>query len=83
MPTLHIERPVTDFTAHRAQAGALAERIQQPIDDPSFVVIDLDFPTAEAATGFLAFLQNQVCSSPANSPTLAGQPLTRIMSRTS
>ena len=93
MPTLHIEHPITDyatwkaafdrFADHRAQAGVLAERIQQPVDDPQFVVIDLDFPTAEAAARFLAFLQTQVWSNPANAPALAGAPVTKIMSQTS
>jgi hypothetical protein len=90
MPTLHIEHPITDFATwkgafdrfapQRAQAGVLAERVRQPVDDPLYVVVDLDFPTAEAAAQFLTFLRTQVWSSPSSSPALAGQPLTRITS---
>jgi hypothetical protein len=94
MPTLHIEHAITDFAtwkaaydrfaARRAEAGVLAERVQQPVDDPSFVVIDLDFASLEAASGFLSFLETEVWSTPSNSPALAGSPVTRmLLSRTS
>jgi hypothetical protein len=89
MTTLHIEHAITDFAtwkaafdrfaSRRAEAGVLAERIQQPVDDPRFVVIDLDFPSAEAASRFLQFLRTQVWSSPAASPALSGSPVTRIL----
>lgn len=89
MPTLHIEHAITDFAtwkaaydrfaSRRAEAGVLAERIQQPVDDPKFVVIDLDFASPEAAARFLTFLQTQVWSSPAASPALAGSPVGRIL----
>jgi hypothetical protein len=89
MSTLHIEHPITDFATwkaaydrfalRRAEAGVLAERVQQPVDDPRFVVIDLDFASPEAASRFLTFLQTQVWSTPSNSPALAGSPVTRIL----
>jgi hypothetical protein len=90
MPTLHIEHAITDFATwkaafdrlaeRRTQAGVLAEHVKQPVDDPRYVVIDLEFPTIEAATRFLRFLETQVWSSPSNSPALAGSPVTRILS---
>ncbi|MGI8652227.1 MAG: hypothetical protein ACR2I7_05445 [Geodermatophilaceae bacterium] len=53
MPTLHIEHAISDFDLwrgaferfeqYRTQAGVRAERIQRPVDDPQYVVIDLDF----------------------------------------
>ncbi len=66
MATLHIQHPVTDFdtwtsafnrfAGARRNAGVRAERIQRPVDDPKFVVIDLDFDTAEEAQSFRGFL---------------------------
>lgn len=89
MTTLHIEHPITDFTAWkaafdqfaaaRAQAGVQNERIQQPIDDDQYVVIDLGFDTVEQAQSFLAFLEASVWSSRAASPALAGAPRTAIL----
>jgi hypothetical protein len=89
MPTLHIEHAITDFATwkaaydrfapRRAEAGVLDERVQQPVDDPHFVIIDLDFASADAASRFLSFLRTQVWSSPSNSPALAGSPVTQIL----
>ena len=89
MPTLHIEHPVTEFSlwqsafdrfaAYRAQAGVLSQRIEQPIHDPHYVVIDLDFDTAAEAEAFLGFLQTKVWSSSEKAPALAGIPHTKIL----
>jgi hypothetical protein len=89
MPTLHIEHPITDFETWssafgrfaevRRQAGVVKHRIQQPIDDPRFVVIDLDFETNEAAHAFLNFLKTTVWGDQANAPALAGDPRTMIL----
>jgi hypothetical protein len=89
MPTLHIEHAITDiatwstaferFSAARREAGVLAHRVQRPIDDPHYVVIDLDFPTAEQAQRFRDFLVTHVWASPDSSPALAGAPTTRIL----
>jgi hypothetical protein len=89
MTTLHIEHPVTEFSLwqsafdrfadFRAQSGVRAQRIQQPIDDPRYVVIDLDFDTTAEAEAFLAFLQTKVWSSSDNAPALAGTPHTKIL----
>lgn len=56
MTTLHIEHAITDFaTWHaafqrfqdaRTRAGVLRHRIYQAVDDPQYVVIDLDSPPA-------------------------------------
>ncbi len=89
MPTLHIEHAITDFAQWnaaferfaeaRTRSGVRAQRVQQPVDDPRYVVIDLDFDTADEARRFLAFLQTTIWSSAANAPALAGAPQTRIL----
>jgi hypothetical protein len=87
--TLHIEHPITDletwlgafnaFAAVRKGAGVTHERVQQPIDDPAYIVVDLDFDTREGAEAFRAFLVNEVWKVPENSPALAGTPQTMIL----
>jgi hypothetical protein len=89
MTTLHIEHPITDLdvwlaafdrlTAARANAGVQAQRVMHPIDDPTYIVVDLDFTTTEEAQRFLAFLQDTVWSSSAGSPALSGTPQTRLL----
>ncbi len=89
MPTLHIEHAIVDFDTwnaefgrfadRRQQAGVLGHRVQQPVDDPHFVVIDLDFATTAEAAAFLDFLRTSVWSSRENSPALAGTPSARIL----
>ena len=45
-----------------------AERVQQPVDDDHYVVVDLDFPTREQAERFLGFLESTVWASRDSSP---------------
>jgi len=87
--TLHIEHAISDFdrwlTAFqrfadaRAQAGVRDHRVQRPVDDSNYVVIDLDFDTVDDAERFLGFLQTRVWSSPQNAPALVGTPQTKIL----
>jgi hypothetical protein len=89
MTTLHIEHPITDlgtwraafdrFAERRRQGGVRAERVQQPVDDDHFVVVDLDFASREEAQRFLAFLEGTVWASRESSPALAGTPRTRLL----
>jgi hypothetical protein len=89
MTTLHIEHPITDlptwraafdrFADRRRQGGVSAERLQQPVDDGHYILVDLDFPTREQARQFLDFLQTRVWASPDSSPGLAGTPRTSIL----
>ena len=91
MPTLHIEHAISDldtwlsafnrFADARQQAGVRAESIQRPIDDPGYIVVDLEFDTVEEAEGFLSFLKSQVWAIPENAPALAGTPETMILER--
>jgi hypothetical protein len=89
MPTLHIEHPIVDFdlwsatfgrfAEYRQQAGVTAQRVQRPVGEPNYVVIDLDFGSTEEAERFLNFLRTKVWPSPENAPALAGTPETRIL----
>ena len=89
MATLHIEHPITDlatwlsafngFAAARRNAGVRSERVQQPVDDPRYIVVDLDFGTVDEAEAFLRFLKEQVWAIPENAPGLAGAPDTMIL----
>jgi len=89
MTTLHIEHAISDFGSWsaaferfapaRATFGVRAHRVQQPVDDPNYVVIDLDFDTDDEARRFLGFLQAKVWSSASTAPALVGQPQTKIL----
>lgn len=89
MPTLHIEHPITDvatwtaafgrFAEVRRAAGVRAERVQQPVGDPTYVVVDLDFDTADEAERFRNFLRTQVWAVPEHAPALAGTPQTMVL----
>jgi hypothetical protein len=89
MTTLHIEHAITDLTTwqaafdrfaeRRRQGGVRGERVQRPVDDDRYVVVDLDFPTREQARLFLDFLETTVWASRERSPALAGTPRTSIL----
>ena len=89
MIMLHIEHAIADFdqwhTAFerfeefRVQSGVRGQRVHQPVDDPHYVVIDLDFDSVAEAQGFLAFLNTKVWTSRANAPALVGTPQTKIL----
>lgn len=89
MPTLHIEHAIIDFelwntaferfAQHRREAGVRQHRIHRPVDDPKYVVVDLDFDTADEAQRFLEFLQTRVWTSTASAPALAGRPQFKIL----
>jgi hypothetical protein len=89
MTTLRIEHAISDFqlwkTAFdnfaeaRANAGVRSFMIRQPVDDPKYLMLDLEFDSAGRAEAFAGFLRQHVWSSPAASPGLAGAPQTRIL----
>jgi hypothetical protein len=89
MPVLHIEHAITDlaswksafdrFAGARAGAGVYAHRIAQPVDDDTYIIVELDFADIPAAEGFLHYLRANVWSSRDASPALAGEPQTRIL----
>ncbi len=87
--TLHIEHAIIDydtwsaafgrFADRRRRAGVRQSRVSRPVDDPRYVVVDLDFDDAEQARAFEMFLRDQVWPTPSSSPALAGAPLTKIL----
>jgi hypothetical protein len=89
MVTLHIEHRITDFDTWasafnrfadvRRDAGVQAHRVQRPVDDPAYVVIDLDFATTEQAKAFLSLLNAKVWAVRENSPALTGTPQTMVL----
>jgi hypothetical protein len=89
MSTLHIEHGITEldtwlrafnsFEPARRAAGVVEERIAQPVDDPHYVVVDLEFESSTAAARFRDFLVERVWSSPEASPALVGRPRSVIL----
>jgi hypothetical protein len=89
MTTLRIEHAISDyqlwrtafdsFAQARANAGVRSFTIRLPVDDPAYLMLDLEFDTALGAETFAGFLRQHVWSSPASSPGLAGPPQTRIL----
>lgn len=67
MPTLHIEHPVPDFDswkrafdsdpAGRKRSGVRRYQISRSLDDPNYVMIDLQFDTKEQAEALLGAMQ--------------------------
>jgi hypothetical protein len=88
MITLHIEHAISDLPtwkaafdhdpARREQSGVRSHRIAQPVDDPNYIMIDLDFDSASQAEAFLAGL-HEVWGSRQAAPALVGRPQTRII----
>jgi hypothetical protein len=88
MTTVHIEHPIRDFEtwkaafdrdpAGRERSGVRRYRILRPVDDPNYVMIDLDFDSVSAAEAFLVAMRT-VWQSPAAAPALAGSPQARIV----
>jgi hypothetical protein len=89
MATLHIEHPVTyfdiwqtafnRFAEMRGHAGVRGESVQRPVDDPAYVVVDLEFDTRDDAERFLQFLSSEIWTSEENAPALVGTPRTSIL----
>jgi hypothetical protein len=67
MPILRIEHAVPDFgkwkeafdsdPVGREKSGVRSYRVLRPIDDPKFVLIDLEFDTAGEAEALLASMR--------------------------
>jgi quinol monooxygenase YgiN len=89
MPILHIEHEITDlstwletfekFAPARDQAGVTQAEVFQPNDDPNYIVVNLRFESADAASNFRTFLINQVWASPETAPALVGAPTARVL----
>lgn len=91
MHTLLIEHAISSFdtwsaafgrfATQRAEAGVLAERIARPLDEPTQIVVELDFAEAAEAERFLGFLRERVWADASASPALAGSPRARVLRR--
>jgi hypothetical protein len=89
MTTLRIEHAISDyqlwrtafdsFAEARANAGVRSFAIRLPVDDPKYLMLDLEFDGASGAKAFAAFLEQHVWSSAKSSPGLAGTPQTRVL----
>jgi ribosomal protein L35AE/L33A len=68
MVTVQIEHPIRDYASWRAAfdrdpagreaAGVLRYRVSRPIDDPNYVLVDLDFAATDAAERFLVTMRS-------------------------
>lgn len=88
MIILHIEHAIPDFNTWKAafdrdpfgreRSGVRGYRILRPLDDPNYILVDLEFDNSGAAQAALAALR-EVWRSPAAAPALAGTPQTRLV----
>ena len=89
MFTLTIEHAISDFPTWeqafdrfaeaREKAGVLSHRVRRAVDDPLYLVIELDFDVHDNADTFRQFLHNVVWANRGASPALVGTPQTRIL----
>lgn len=89
MATLHIEHAVTDyagwkrafdgFAELRRNAGVRGHVIRRPVDDPNYIVADLEFDTEQAAESFREILRTRIWGIASNSPALVGEPSARVL----
>jgi hypothetical protein len=88
MITLRIEHTIQEFVVWkqafdrdpigRERSGVRRYQVLRPVDDPKYVLIDLEFDNAQAAEAALAALR-ELWRSPAAAPALGGSPQTRIV----
>ena len=88
MTILHIEHAIRSFDAWkksfdsdpigRKRSGVRQYQVLRPIDDPNYVMIDLNFDNSEAAEAALAALR-ELWRSIAASSVLVGTRQTRLV----
>jgi len=88
MTTLHIEHPISDLATWKAafdRAGPLREasrvrgyEIHQPVDDPAYITVRLEFDDASDARAFHEKLR-QLWTRPEATPALRGEPKVRVL----
>lgn len=91
MTTLRIEHGISDYgtwkaafdrdPVDRSGSGVRRYAIHRPVDDAHYILLDLEFDTADDAEALLAKLHN-VWRSATAAPALAGLPQTRIIDTT-
>lgn len=87
MTTLHIEHPISDYTTWKAafdRAAPMREKgnvrsfeIQQPVDDPAYIIVRLELDDEAAARAFQGVLE-MMWKNPESTPALRGTPRARI-----
>lgn len=88
MPTVRIEHPIHNYEAwkgafdldpaRRQESGVRRYRVSRPVDDPHYVMVDLDFNSSGEAEAFVATMR-EVWQSPQAAPALLGNPQARIV----
>lgn len=88
MPTLQLEHSIRDFEMWKAafdrdpidrQAlGVRRHRVLRPVEDPNYVVVELDFDTTTEAQACRIALR-ELWSSREAAPALIGAPRVRIV----
>ncbi len=88
MPTLQFEHAITDFAMWKSAfdrdpigrrgLGVRCHRVYRPVDDPHYVVGELEFDTRAEAEACRAAL-HQLWSSAHAAPALSGAPQVRIV----
>lgn len=88
MPTLQFEHPIRDYDMWKAAfdsdpidrpgLGVRSHRIYRPVDDPHYIVGELEFETHEQADVCAAKLR-ELWSSGRAAPALRGEPKVRIV----
>lgn len=88
MPVVQLEHPVRDSETwkkafdsdpvHREASGVRNYQIYRPVDDPSFIAVDLHFDDQHKAEAFKTALE-ELWRSPQAAPALGGSPRVRIV----
>ena len=88
MPTLQLEHAISDFSMWKAAfdrdpidrrgLGVRRHRVCRPLDDPQYVVVELDFDSASEAEACGEALR-ELWKSRQAAPALAGAPRVRIV----
>lgn len=88
MPVLQLEHGIKDFQMWKAAfdrdpidrrgLGVRRHRVFRPVDDPNYVVVELDFETMHEAEACRTAL-GELWSARTAAPALIGSPRTRIV----
>lgn len=88
MPTLQLEHAIKDFEMWKAAfdrdpidrrgLGVRRHRVFRPVDDPNYVMVELEFDTASEAEACRVAL-GELWSAGQSAPALAGTPRVRIV----
>jgi len=88
VPVVQLEHPIHDFETwkaafdrdpiHREASGVRRYQIYRPIDDPTYVVVDLEFDDRDKAETFKLALEG-LWRSPQAAAALGGTPRVRVV----